>query len=140
MAEDRSEKRQNAGEADGDGSSERESRSRFSLPPIRLPPFFPADFRLVFPVPGRVRGTRVGARGVLAIALVVDLVDAAMLLAVPGQYLLWRSMGVVVLAAVAAGPAGLLSVWEPLAVAVGYPTATVLPSVTALVLARAWLE
>lgn len=112
-------------------------RSRFRLPPIRLPPFFPEDFELVFPAAGRVSGARLGARGVLGLAVLLDVLDAVLALTASGPILLARSFVGFVLAVVVAGPFGLLVVWEPVAVLLGYPGATVLPSVLVAVVLRA---
>ncbi|MFW6265267.1 MAG: hypothetical protein ACOC2A_00645 [Halanaeroarchaeum sp.] len=112
-------------------------RLGFRLPPFRLPAFFPDDFEVVLPVPGRVRGRPVGTRWVLAVAVLVDLLDALLALTVAGPALLARSFVVFVLSLAVASAVGLAAVWELLAVLTGYQTVTVFPSVTVLVVLRA---
>ena len=117
--------------------SDDDRRRRFRLPPFRLPEFFPPDFELVLPIPGRVRGRSVGAGRVLAIALLVDVVDALLALTIAGPALLARSFVVVVLTVAVASGFGLLSVWELVAVLTGAPVLTAVPSTTALFVLRA---
>lgn len=115
-----------------------EDRPRFWLPPIRLPPFFPEDFELVFPLPGRRRGTRLGTGWVLVLAAVVDLFDVAVALTTSGPALFAGTAVAFLLAVVFAGGYGLVAMWEVLAVLAGVPAATVVPSVLVLTLVRAW--
>ena len=115
-------------------------RFGFRLPPFRLPSFFPEDFELVFPVPGRVRGRPLGTRWVLVFAILVDVVDAVLALTVTGPVLAGRSFVVFVLAVVVAKDLGLVAIWEVLAVLTGATTITIVPSVTVLVVARALRE
>lgn len=112
-------------------------RFGFRLPPFRLPEFFPDDFEVVLPLPARVRGRRVGTRWVLVFALVVDVLDALLVLTVTGPVLLARSFVVFVLAIAVASTLGLLAVWEFVAVLMGASGLTVVPSVTVLVIGRA---
>ncbi|UWG48837.1 hypothetical protein HSRCO_2575 [Halanaeroarchaeum sp. HSR-CO] len=112
-------------------------RFGFRLPPFRLPEFFPDDFEVVLPVPGRFRGRPVGTRWVLAVALLVDLVDALLVLTVVGPALLARSFVVFVISLAVAGAVGLVAVWELVAVLIGYQALTLVPSVTVLVVVRA---
>ncbi|MFW5938112.1 MAG: hypothetical protein ACOCSN_04135 [Halanaeroarchaeum sp.] len=120
--------------ADDDG------RFGLRLPPFRLPAFFPDDFELVFPVPGRPRGRPLGTRWVLIFAIVVDFVDAVLALTVSGPPLAARSFVAFVFAVIVANVPGLLAIWEVLAVLAGTPSLTVFPSVTVLVVLRAWWE
>lgn len=112
-------------------------RFGFRLPPFRLPEFFPDDFEVILPVPGRVRGRPVGTAWVLAFALLVDLLDALLVLTAAGPVLLARSFAVFVLSLAVARAVGLASVWEFVAVLTGYPALTAFPSVTVLVVVRA---
>ncbi|MGM0399104.1 MAG: hypothetical protein ACQEQY_08955 [Halobacteriota archaeon] len=112
-------------------------RFGFRLPPFRLPEFFPDDFEVVLPVPGRARGRPVGTRWVLAVALLVDLVDALLALTVVGPALLARSFAVFVLSLAVASAVGLVAVWELVAVLSGHQLLTVVPSMTLLVVVRA---
>lgn len=115
-------------------------RFGFRLPPFRLPAFFPEDFHVSLPVPGRVRGRPVGTGWVLVFALAVDVIDALLALSVAGPALLGRSFVVFVLSLSVADALGLLAVWELVAVLAGAPTPTAFPTVTFLVLVRAWRD
>lgn len=115
-------------------------RFGFRLPPFRLPAFFPDDFELVFPVPGHDRGRPLGTRWVLVFAIVIDVVDAVLALAMSGPALAGRSFVVFVLAVVVAKNLGLVAIWEVLAVLTGATTITIAPSLTVLVVARALRE
>ncbi|WP_050049078.1 hypothetical protein [Halanaeroarchaeum sulfurireducens] len=117
--------------------SDDDRRRRFRLPPFRLPEFFPPDFELVLPVPGRVGGRTVGTEWVLAIALLVDVIDALLALTIAGPALLARSFAVVVLTVAIASGFGVLSVWELVAVLTGAPVLTAFPSTTVLFVLRA---
>ena len=112
-------------------------RFGFRLPPFRLPAFFPNDFELSFPIPGRIRGRPVGTGWVLVFALLVDALDAVLALSVVGPALFARSFVVFVLAVVVADVVGLLAVWEVLAVLSGHAAITAFPSLTVLVVLRA---
>ena len=112
-------------------------RFGFRLPPFRLPAFFPDDFELSFPLPGRVRGRPVGSGWVLVFALLVDVLDVVLAMSVVGPVLVARSFVVFVFALVVADAMGLLAVWELLAVLSGYATITAVPSLTVLVVLRA---
>jgi|GEM_PF-2098975 len=115
----------------------------FRLPPIRLPPItlpplvLPEGFRVVLPAPG-VRPFTVSGPWLLAVALAFDLVDAALAVLVVGPVVTWvRVVAGIGLAALFAGVFGTLYAWEAIAVAAGLGWATVLPSLTALLLLRA---
>ncbi|MFB6132532.1 MAG: hypothetical protein ABEJ44_03910 [Halanaeroarchaeum sp.] len=114
-------------------------RFSFRLPPFRLPAFFPADFELVLPAPGQSRRRPVGARWVVAFALLVDVVDAMLAATVGGPALVARSFAVFGLAIAIARTVGLVTVWELVATLIGAATVTAFPSVTVLLLVRARL-
>lgn len=121
-----------------DGERERDGGGGlgFSLPPVRLPPLFPEDLRVVFLLPGRPGGVAVSRRGLLAAAAVFDLVDAALALSVGTPVVAWgRTVAGALLASLFVGGYGALAVWEVAAVAAGYPALTVAPTLSALVLA-----
>lgn len=121
------------------GREEKETgRLSFSLPPFRLPQFFPPEFELSFPIPGSHPGRRVSARTVLVACLAFDAVDAAMALLVESQLVGGaRAFGGLVLAATVTDVVGLAYGWELLAVLFGYPELTVFPTLTVLLFLRA---
>lgn len=118
-------------------TTEDDSRFTFRLPPFRLPSFFPADFELVFPVPGRIRRRPVGARWAVVFAVVVDVLDAVLATTLAGPALVARSFAVFAIAVAMARVAGLVAVWELVAALMGAASITAFPSVTALLLVRA---
>lgn len=122
---------------DGHTTTGDDRRFTFRLPPFRLPSFFPADFELVFPVPGRSRRRPVGARWVVVFAVVVDVLDAVLATTVGGPILVARSFAVFALAVAVARTVGLVAVWELVATLVGAASITAFPSVTVLLLVRA---
>lgn len=121
------------------GREENETgRLSFSLPPFRLPQFFPPEFELSFPIPGSRPGRRVSARTVLVACIAFDTVDAAMALLVGSQLVGGvRAFGGLVLAATVTDVVGLAYSWELLAVLFGYPELTVFPTLTVLLFLRA---
>lgn len=128
------------------GSKTRATKSRdesgfsFSLPPISLPQVqFPERVRLIFPVPEppeRVsRPTRVRFSSVLLVVLVVDVLDAAVVLWAGPETFPWMRGAVGLLAsAIVAGPVGLLYAWELVATLAGFGWLAVAPTATALLL------
>lgn len=105
----------------------------FRLPPIRLPEFFPPDFELRLPIPGGSHGGQVSARTVLVACIAFDAFDAVVALLVGSQLVGGaRAVGGLALAATVAGVTGLAYGWELLAVLLGYPELTAVPSLTVL--------
>lgn len=129
--------------AKGDTDEERKQRDDsdgfgFTLPPIKLPSVaFPRDLQVRLPPPAhRWEGER-GIRNLLAVAVLVDLLDAALLFVAGPPLLAWGRVGVgTVLAVVLAGLPGLVYAWEGVAVLAGVGWLSGFPSATALVLAR----
>lgn len=122
-------------QSSGDDASNRLS---LRLPPFRLPAFFPPDFRLRVPIPGRLPSRRVSARTVLLACLTFDLVDALLAVVVGTPIVgVVRSVGGLLLAATVAELLGLVYGWELLAVLLGVPEVTVLPTLTILLLVHA---
>lgn len=108
------------------------------LPPFRLPEFFPPDFELRFPIPGRRSGRSVDARTVLLACLAFDLVDAILALTVGSTVVGGvRAFGGLALAGSVANVLGLAYGWELLAVLLGAPELTVFPTLTVLLVLRA---
>jgi hypothetical protein len=122
-------------DADRDGGDRSSSGLGFSLPPIRLPPFFPADFRLRFPLVGRLRAATTPRRALLA-ALLFDAADAALALTTGPPVAYVRTVAGTLVAGVLAGPGGAVAAWEVAAVLLGAPAATLFPTVAALVVVR----
>lgn len=110
----------------------------FRLPPFRLPEFFPPDYQIRLPVPGLRPTHRIDARTLLVACLVFDVVDAALALTVGAPLVgVVRSTGGLILAGVFADVLGLLYGWELLAVLLGVPELTVVPTLTILLLVHA---
>lgn len=126
-----------AGERTDEDGDENESGPGlgFSLPPIRLPPFFPADFRLRFPVAGRLRAATSPRRALLA-ALAFDAADAALALTTGPPIAYLRTVAGTLVAGALVGPGGAAAAWEVAAVAFGAPAATLFPTLAALVVLR----
>lgn len=134
-----------------DESHERERRDRnekrrersggfsFRLPPLKFPSaVFPDNLRFVLPPPGREHDIEVRPRNVLFVAVLVDLLDAALILIGVDPVLSWIRIGAgTVLAVVLVGPLGLLYAWEGLAFVLGVGWLGITPSATLLVLSRA---
>ena len=119
------------GRQDGGG------RLSFSLPPIRLPPLFPEDFRLLWPAPGEGPRRRVSKRAVLAALVCFDLADAALALAIDGGAVTGvRVVGGALVAATTFGTLGVAYVWEAVAALAGFGDITAVPTLTALFFAR----
>ncbi|WP_336036267.1 hypothetical protein [Halobacterium yunchengense] len=115
---------------DGDGGFS------LSLPPIRLPPLFPEDFRVLWPVGGRPRG-RVSRRGVAAALLAFDAVDAALALTVDAAAVTAvRVVAGSLVAAAAFGALGVAYVWEAAAALAGAGELGAAPTLTLLLVAR----
>lgn len=110
----------------------------FTLPPIKLPDLtFPSDLRFRLPPPGHDWDSEVRPRNVLVVAVVVDLLDAALLFVAGPALIAWiRAVAGTGLAVVLVGLPGLLYAWEGLAVLAGVGWLSAFPSATALVLAR----
>lgn len=129
--------RENEGTDDESGGSG--NRLSFRLPPFHLPEFFPPDFEVRIPLPGGPPERRVGATTVLVACIAFDIIDAILALAVGASAVGGvRSFGGLVLAATVADVFGLVYAWELVAVLVGYPELTVFPSLTLLLVIRAW--
>ena len=123
---------------DRDRDDDAADRLSFRLPPFRLPAFFPPDFELRFPVPVGPPARRIDARTVLLACLVFDLVDGLLAVFVGSSVVgAVRSLGGLALAAIVADLLGLVYGWELLAVLLGAPELTALPSLTVLLLAHA---
>lgn len=124
------------GNADGWTGEDGDGGFSLRLPPIRLPPLFPEDFRVLWPSPGEKLHGRVTHR-VVAVALVAfDLVDAALAVTVDSAVLAGvRVVGGALLAATTFGTAGVLYVWEAAAVLAGVGELTAVPTLTALLVA-----
>jgi hypothetical protein len=110
----------------------------FTLPPIKLPDLtFPRDLGLRLPPPGHDWDSEVRPRNVLVVAVLVDLLDAALLFVAGPALIAWiRAVAGTGLALVLVGLPGLLYAWEGLAVLAGVEWLSGFPSATALVLAR----
>lgn len=112
--------------------AERDDGIRFTLPPIRLPPLFPGEFRLRIPAAERPR-TPVTRRRLLAAAALADLLDGALAVSVASPVPAYaRALAVAVLGVLLVGRAGLLALWEVVVVALGAPLAAAAPTLTAL--------
>jgi hypothetical protein len=122
--------------ADDEEDDEADDSFSFSVPPIRLPPLFPADFRILWPSPGEKLRGRVTRRGVAAALVVFDLVDAVLALSADSTVLAAvRVVGGALLAATTFGAAGVVYVWEAAAVLASVGELTVVPTLTLLLLA-----
>lgn len=110
----------------------------FTLPPIKLPDAaFPSDLQVEMPPPGHRWASEVRPRTVLVAAVLVDLVDAALLFAVGTPLLSGFRVAVwTVVALVLVGLPGLVYAWEGVAVLAGVGWLSAFPSATALALAR----
>lgn len=110
----------------------------FTLPPIKLPNVaFPSDIQIRLPPPGHRWESDLDARNVLVVAILVDLVDAALLFVVGTPIFAWmRVVGGTGLSLVLVGLPGLLYAWEGVAVLAGVQWLTLFPSATALALVR----
>jgi hypothetical protein len=104
---------------------------RITLPPITLPDFFPEGFRPNFRPAERVRTPGASPLTVLALALLLDAADAALVLAGAGGAL--PALLTAVLAVVLLGKLGALQLWEvlpvllaPLSPLGAFPTLTAL--------------
>jgi hypothetical protein len=112
-----------------------------SLPPITLPPLFPEDFRVLWPVSGDRPRTPVSARAVLAALAFFDVADAVLALADAGGALAAvRVASGAVVAGVAFGTLGVAYVWEAAAVLAGHGELTAVPTLTVLFVARYWAQ
>jgi hypothetical protein len=121
---------------DGDDASD--SSFSFTLPPIRLPPFFPEDFRLLWPAAGEKLHGRVSRRVVLGALVAFDLLDAFLATTTDSAVVAGaRVVGGALVAATTFGTVGVAYVWEAGAVLVGGGEVTVLPTLTVLLIARA---
>lgn len=137
MADDR-----DAGDEDATGDrddtdSDRSGGPRFWLPPVKLPRLFPGDLHLEFPVPVVDRTVSVTGQRLLVAAVLFDLLDAWLALADVSPVVgVTRTAAGTLLAALFAGPVGVAYAWEVAAVAAGVGWATVVPSLTVLLLLR----
>ncbi|MFB6072478.1 MAG: hypothetical protein ABEJ88_05860 [Halobacterium sp.] len=108
-----------------------------SLPPIRLPPLFPADFRVLWPGGGDGPRRRVAARTVVLALAAFDVADAVLAVTADAAAVTAvRTVGGALVAGATFGLFGLPYVLEPLAALLGYGTLTAFPSLTALLVAR----
>lgn len=106
----------------------------FSLPPIELPPMFPRDLRLEFPVPVVDRTVDVTALRLVVAALAFDVADAALAVAATPPAVDWmRTVAGLGLALAFAWPVGVAYGWEIVAVATGAGWLTVAPTLVVLV-------
>lgn len=113
----------------------------FELPPIRLPPLFPADVRVLWPGGGDRPRSRVGVRTVALACLAFDVLDALLALTVDAALVTAaRTVGGALLAGVLFGPFGVAYVWEPTAALLGVGELTVVPTLSLLLLARVLRE
>jgi hypothetical protein len=127
---------------DHDSSDRDQSRSAlsFSLPPIRLPPLFPDDFRVLWPV-GGTPTTRVSRRTAAAALVAFDVLDAVLVLTVDAAAVTAaRTVGGTLAAAGAFGPLGAVYALEAAAALAGYGWLTVAPTLTLLLLVRGLRE
>jgi hypothetical protein len=121
---------------ESENGDEGEAGFSLRLPPIRLPPLFPEDFRILWPSPGEKLHGRVTHRVVAAALVVFDLVDAALALTADSTVLAAvRVVGGALLAATTFGTLGVVYVWEAAAVLAGVGEFTVVPTLTVLLLA-----
>lgn len=104
----------------------------FRLPPIRLPPFFPKDFEIAFPIPGKPRSAEVSTGVVFAACVFFDVADAVLALVAGDAIGAVRTVSGTFLASMVAGPLGVLYAWEFAAVLLGANWATAVPSLTLL--------
>ncbi|MFB6133385.1 MAG: hypothetical protein ABEJ55_00160 [Halanaeroarchaeum sp.] len=109
----------------------------FHLPPLRIPSVDLGDIEMSLPVPERVAGEPLGPRGVLALAVVVDLLDAGLLLTLGDRGLIVRSLVVLGVSLAMFGWLGLSLAWEPVVAWLGVAVPTLVPSLTLLVTLRA---
>lgn len=111
----------------------------FTLPPLKLPNVaFPKNLQVRLPPPAYDRELDVQPRTLLLVAVLVDLLDAALVIVAGPPLLAWiRPIAGTVVVVVLVGLPGLVYVWEVIAVFAGVGWPTVFPSATALVLARA---
>ena len=110
----------------------------FKLPPIKFPNVaFPSDLKVRLPPPGHRWDTEVRSRNVLIVAVLVDLLDVALLFVAGPPLLDWvRPLVGTGVALVLVGLPGLVYAWEGVAVFAGVGWFSAFPSATALALAR----
>jgi hypothetical protein len=123
---------------DGTESEQRDEKGSglgFSLPPVRLPPFFPADFRFRVPVFGGPRAAASPRRALLA-ALIFDAADAALALTTGPPIAYVRTVAGALIAGALVGPGGAVAVWEVAVVVLGQSALTLFPTLAALVVLR----
>lgn len=128
--------------ADDAGREDDDGGFGFSLPPISLPvvrlPRLLQAFRMPEPPEKVDRPERVRTSRVLLVVALADALDAAAVLWAGPATLPWvRAAAGTLLSAVLAGPVGLLYAWELFAVLGGIGWATLAPTATLLVAARA---
>lgn len=108
----------------------------FSLPPIRLPPLFPKDFRVLWPV-GDTPPHRVSKRTAAAALVAFDVADGALALTVDSVAVTAaRTVGGSLIAAGTFGLLGVPYALEAVAALAGYGWLTVAPTLTLLLLVR----
>lgn len=128
---------------DADDAADRSGRLGFRLPPVRLPPLFPDDFRIVLPASDGARRIDVPAPLLFAAVLAFDALDAALALGLAGPAGVaggpgWARVVVgTVFAALVADVYGVLYVWEGVAIATGAGALTAVPSLALLTAVRA---
>jgi len=104
-----------------------------SLPPIRLPPLFPDEFRVLWPGGGDGPRRRVSARLAAAVLVAFDLLDAVLALTVDAAAVTaTRTVGGTLVAAATFGLLGVPYVLEPAAALLGFGWLTAFPTLTAL--------
>lgn len=115
---------------DDDGSS-------LSLPPIRLPPLFPDEFRVLWPGGGDGPRRRVSLRLVAAALVAFDVLDAVLALTVDATLVTGaRTVGGSLVAAGTFGLLGVPYVLEVVAALLGFGWLTAFPTLTALLVVR----
>lgn len=123
-----------------DDRSERDDDSgglSLKLPPVRLPAFFPEDFRVLWPGGGDDPRSRVSPRTVAFACVAFDVADAILALTVDAPLVAGvRTVGGALTAAGAFGLLGLPYLWEPVAALLGFGSLTAFPSLTALLVVR----
>ncbi|WP_232686403.1 hypothetical protein [Halobacterium zhouii] len=124
-------------DASRDGTDDSSGLS-LQLPPIRLPSFFPEDFRVLWPGGGDDPHRRaVSARTVALACVAFDAADALLALTVDAPLVTGvRTVGGALAAAGTFGLLGLPYLCEPVAALLGLGTLTVFPSLSALLVVR----
>lgn len=109
-------------------------RFSFSLPPIRLPPLFPDRLRITLPVPGFRGGRELSSGWAVVVVLGFDVLDAVLATAGAGPVHLVRTVGGTVIAMTVGSWLGLVYLWEPVAVLLGWTWLTAFPTLSVVLL------